>query len=365
MVNNFPPRVGGVENHVAELSRSLVGLGHSVLVVTLDATPSTEVWHGVRVIRLREYARVANILGFPGWGTRRKLTALLRAEHTDVVSVHTRFFPMSWVGMRAAKRAGVAVVHTEHGSGHVVSSSPVIACASRIVDFTVGRAVLRHADEVLGVSESVTEFVERLSGRDARVFYNAIAEVPQSAPGLNRPSHLVFVGRIVPGKGWDVFVRTVGTLRARGYAVTAEVLGDGGDLPALTELVARLGLSHVVTIRGRVSGADVRAALAGATLVNPTVLAEGFQTTLLEALAEGGRVVTYPVPGAAALQAAGYPVYVTADRDPEALAAGVAAGCDAVSDPRPAPALTAWYWPTRAQEYADLSERLLRSASKR
>lgn len=359
VVNNFPPRLGGVENHVAELSRELVQAGHEVAVVTLAATPSAEIWHGVRIVRLREYARVANILGFPGWGTRKLLSKMIREQEFDVVSIHTRFFPMSWVGLRASQRAGVPVVHTEHGSGHVVSSSPVIRIASRVVDFTMGRFVLRHADRVLGVSESVSSFVARLSGRSSTVFYNAIPDIPVSTPKAARPAHLVFVGRIVPGKGWDVFVNLVGALHDQNRDVSAEILGDGPDLPVLLKRVADLGLTEVVSVRGRVSSLEVRNALSGATLVNPTVLAEGFQTTLLEALAANGRVATYPVPGAAALQAEGHPIVITRQRDSQQLLTAVEQLINENSSERTHPPLDNWFWPKRAEDFAGVCSEVL------
>lgn len=365
VVNNFPPRLGGVENHVAELSKNLVSLGHQVLVVTLEATSRDEKWSGVRVIALREHVRISGILGFPGWGTRRRLTALLRSENVDVVSTHTRFFPMSWVGLRAAKCAQIPVVHTEHGSGHVVSASPLISAASRIVDYTVGRAVMRQADEVLGVSEAVTAFVKNLSGRSSRVFYNAIPDLPAVAPLRLRPEHLVFVGRIVPGKGWEAFVAVVEELRLQGYPVTGEVLGDGADMTKLVDLIGELSLEDVVMIRGRMPAQEVRAALSGATLVNPTVLSEGFQTTLLEALAETAQIVTYSVPGAEALRSAGHPVRVTASRDVHLLTQAVANLIDSKQPAKAKLPLDAWYWPTRAREYADLCAVVVRSGNAR
>ncbi len=351
------------------LAKELARQGHSPLVVTLGTEPGWSSDGGVRVLTLPEHFRVADILGFPGPGTRRRLTRLLRDERVDVVSVHTRFFPMSFVGSRAARRARLPLVHTEHGSDHVSSDSAVIRIASRVVDFTLGRAVLRSADRVLGVSENVVAFVHKLADVDAQVLYNAIDPTPVdtagqgSTPSGDRPNHLVFVGRLVAGKGWRDFLSAVAELQREGHNVTAEVLGDGPDRAALEALVDRLGLQDSATIRGRVTQDEVRRSVRGATLVNPTTLSEGFQTTLLEALAEHGRVVTYDVPGARTLQDHGAPVSIAPSRDQHSLVATLREALESPGDPAPDGFIDEWTWPARARQFAGVCATLRDSAT--
>ena len=355
IVNNFPPRAGGVEFHVQALARELAAQGHVPIVITLAGAPGRRTDGDVEVMELREHFRVADTLGFPGPGTRRALTRLLRAQRIDVVSVHTRFFPMTFVGLRAAAAAGIPVVHTEHGSDHVVTDSAVIRIASRLVDHTIGRWVLRHADRVLGVSEAVTAFVRRLAGVDADIFYNAI-EAPPSPPSKHpqNTSRAVFVGRLVPGKGWDAFLEALAAVHSTGTPITCDLVGDGPEMPRVRALVRELGIAPFVTIHGRLPQQKVRALLRGATLVNPTVLAEGFQTTLLEAVAEGGRVVTYAVPGAQRLRDEGAPVLITESNSVATLTALLRAEIGQGWSPASADAIDAWTWPTRARQFAEV-----------
>lgn len=363
VVNNYPPKVGGVEVHVHSLASHLRDLGHEVSVYTLGAPEGVAVEEGVRVVRQFEHMRIGGILGFPRLGATHRLTRDLRARRVEVVSIHTRFFPMSWIGLRAGHRAGAVVVHTEHGSGHVVSPSLLVRVGSRLVDLTVGRSVLRRSDAVLGVSEQVIDFVQRLSGVKGRVFYNAI-DSPVGPSSPRRPTRLVFVGRLVPGKGWEDFIEVVGQLVARGRPIRAELLGDGPDRADVERLIAARGLERAITVRGRVGADLVREALAGAVLVNPTVLAEGFQTTLLEALAENGQVVTYPVPGAAVLRDQGHPIEIVEQRASTALAQAVDRIIDSANQPDAAPrvALDDWFWPRRAREYAEICASVHRDA---
>lgn len=360
VVNNYPPRVGGVELHVQALARELATQGHQPLVVTLGDRPGPSVDEGVEVITLPERLRVANVLGFPPLGTRRRLRRLLRERNVEIVSVHTRFFPMSFIGVRAARAAAIPAIHTEHGSDHVVSNSTLVALASRLVDLTLGRWVLRNADKVLGVSESAVSFVKRLSGVDADVLYNAI-EAPEFQPTHwpNQAQKLVFVGRLVPGKGWETYLECVSNLHRQQFDVHGDVLGDGPDHDKMRERVRELGLEGVVTLHGRVTQTEVRRALRGATLLNPTVLAEGFQTTLLEAIAEGGRVITYPVPGASLLREQGAPVVVTNAKTPEAFSRELTTHFAAAWQQADAQVIEGWTWPVRARAYAEMCAALL------
>ncbi|RRD23656.1 glycosyltransferase family 4 protein [Actinomyces bowdenii] len=363
ITNTYPPRTGGLEFHVQHLAQGMAEQGHSVHVLTVSQEgPGRRRDGSVAVLTGRSRLPVADVISFPSPGTTRRIADYLAAEGIEVVSTHTRFFPMSLVGLQAARRAGIPVIHTEHGSGFVASASPVIAAGSRTVDLTWGRHVLRRADRVLAVSPQAADFVTRLSGVEAEVFYNAITPPVGTGRHSDRPSRLVFVGRVVDGKGWDAFLEALAALRRSGLEVDGELLGDGADLALARRRASELGLDGVVDIPGRVPAAQVRKRLDGATLVNPTVLSEGFQTTLLEAIAEGGRVVTFEVPGARLLRDSGAPVMICAQRTTASLVATLRG---LLADP-PAPAapelITPWTWPVRARQYSRIAQEILDGA---
>ena len=360
IVTNYPPRVGGVEKHVGALATRLVALGHRVTVFTLSDEPGVSVEDGIRVHRLPRRFPVAEVIAFPPLGTSRRLRRALRESGATVVSTHTRFFPMTWIGTRTARRVGIPSIHTEHGSDHVRAASPLVESASRAVDRTLGRRALRRATQVLAVSKDAAAFVRRLSGVESRLFYNAIdldewsvatGDLPAEATA---PTRVVFVGRLVPGKGWDTFLAACAEIqdlmRARG--VEAHVLGGGPDLEQSRQRVADLGIGDLTHVEGAVDSARVKEMLTGAVLVNASVLAEGFGITLLEAMAVGAQIVSYPIPAAPARLEAGAPVRIVDPPSVEELARQVA---DALDHPQPRVSddvLSAWSWETRAREYA-------------
>ncbi|MET0781327.1 MAG: glycosyltransferase family 4 protein [Microbacterium sp.] len=364
VVNNYPPRVGGVEKHVGALAAHLVRLGHRVTVFTLADRPGVTTEDGVRVHRLPRRLPVADVIAFPPPGTTRRLTAALRSSGVTVVSTHTRFFPLTWIGTRAARRAGIPSIHTEHGSDFVRASSRLVEFASRLVDRTLGRAALRRSSRVLAVSQDAADFVERLSGVESTLFYNAIDLDEWRVPGAvsaAAPSRVVFVGRLVPGKGWDTFLAACAALRdtMRERGIRAHVLGGGPDAQKCRDAVEAYGIGDITDLHGTVDSAFVREMLTGAVLVNASVLAEGFGITLLEATAVGAQIVSYPIPAAPVLAEHGAPVRIVDPPSVDELARQVA---DALEHPLPLITdedLATWSWETRARQYADLVDEVV------
>lgn len=366
VVNNYPPHVGGVERHVSSLAETLVASGHRATVVALDDTPGTSIVNGVAVIRIAQWLRVASVLSFPLPGATRRLFRELSTLNATALSTHTRFFPMSFVGVRLAKKLAIPAIHTEHGSGFVRGVSLPIALASRLIDVTVGRVVLKSATTVLAVSEAVAAFVSALSGVTAQVFYNAIAL--EQWPTRSTPSphaRFVFVGRLVPGKGWQVVLEAAAWLATNHprFVFSLDIVGDGPKAAEISTLVATLGLQNAVTLHGHVDASELSEIMGGAILVNPTTLAEGFQTSLVEALATGCSIVTYRVPGAQLLLDDGAPVIIVDHESAPSLAAAMLSAHQSPPPPYSAEKMAQWGWHARAESYlavvANATERLL------
>lgn len=341
-----------MERHVKSLATHLIADGHRVTVVTLGGGPGETVTDGIRVIRLGDWLRVGDVLSFPLPGATARILRMLEGAGVTAVSTHTRFFPMTVVGVRVARRLGVAVVHTEHGSGFVRGVNPLVGLASRLVDLTAGRWALRRAEIVLAVSEQVADFVARLAGVGARLFYNAVDVEVWRAAATHPRARLVYVGRLVPGKGWRELLAAAVALRARpGPRFEVALYGDGPEAGDLADEVRRLELGDLVTHHGQVGREVLAEGVAGAVLVNPTTLAEGFQTSILEVIAAGGRVVTYDVAGAGVLAADGAPVRVVPATE-DALVGAIIAELETPSPAYPGVRLARWGWGSRAQEYA-------------
>jgi glycosyltransferase involved in cell wall biosynthesis len=353
VLTNYPPHLGGVETHVEALSGELVRAGHRATVVCLagDVTARTdEDRAGVRVLSLRRHLDLGGVLAVPDRADWAAARAQLRDAGLTHVSVHTRYFPMTWLGLGLARRLGLPALLTEHGGGHVATASPVTTAAARQVDRTAGRRALRRADRVVAVSAAAADFVHRLSGRSVGVLGNGSDAAFWSAGARGLRRHVVFAGRLVAEKGWRTALECLAGLPAD---VTGTVAGDGPDRGAVERRVRDLGLAARVAVTGRLDRAALRTEFAGALYLNPSVAAEGFQTTLLEAGLAGARIATYDVGGAAEVVGSGgaHGVVVPAG-DAAALSRGVHDLLDDRSTGNRA-VLLRYDWPAVAGRFVD------------
>lgn len=316
VVGNYPPHLGGLENHVRSLAGELTRVGVRITVYNVEA--GTRTMDGVPVIGLGRHFDVSGVVAFPSRGATSFLERDLTDRGITHVSTHTRFFPATWLGIKVARGLGLPVLLTEHGGGHVRTGGIVPRLGARVIDSTMGRHALRSATEVLAVSRVAADFVKAMSGRTAPVCGNGIDLPRWRATSAPRPRrNLVFAGRLVREKGWREFLAVAATMPRD---VTALVAGDGPDARDVPAEVARLGLTGRVSISGEIPADRLRDQLAGSVYVNPSVAAEGFQTTLLEAAVAGARVATYPVGGSDEVFAGGVVGGIAPSGDVTALA---------------------------------------------
>jgi len=146
----FLPHKGGVENYVLQISKRLVKKGHDVFVVTSRLKDMAEEEHieGIKVIRI------------PAWDVLKDripvqvglFSALSKIKDIDVLVTNTRFYLLSFFAGIYSKLHKIPWLHIEHGTKQVDYSNLFIRYVSRVVDFTIGRWILRNA-VVSGVSQ--------------------------------------------------------------------------------------------------------------------------------------------------------------------------------------------------------------------
>lgn len=360
VTTNFAENHGGVQAHLGELLPRLVDRGIATTVIYLGERAQRHTDRGVDVIALRRRVDVKDVLGLPDPREWRALVREIRGRAlpggvVTRVATHTRFFPMSALGVRLGGQLGVPVVHTEHGAGSVVTGSAVLESGSKLVDATVGRWVLRRADRVIAVSAATAGFVHDLAGVGAVQIPNGIAVdewLPDGQVVVGGVRPLVFVGRVVAEKGWRDFLDVaIGVARATGVTRPVHVIGDGADTECAKAYAAGLGLA--VEWHGALGASAIRDLLVGSVFVNPSVAAEGFQLTQLEALVAGAAVTTYDVGVASDLRDSGVgEVEVVASGDVAALTAAAAAACSRIPLPPTREQVSRWDWETVADGYA-------------
>ncbi|MGP3980460.1 glycosyltransferase [Streptomyces sp. KR80] len=305
---------GGAEQQLRLLLRHL-----PVHCDVITLTNPGAVAHGIR----GDGTRVSHL----GMGGNRDVSALprlaraIRAGRYDLV--HTHLYRACVFGRIAARLAGVrAVLATEHSLGEAVIEGRPLTPGTRALYLATERlgsstvavsATVADRLRSWGVPEDRIHLVP--NGIDARLFrYDpALRTAARARLGIPEDAFVAGgVGRLVPGKRYDVLLRAVaGFPDARLLLV-----GDGPERAALRTLATELGFGDRALLLGErdgavEAGADRSAQLPGLlaamdVFVSPSA-EETFGLAVLEALAAGLPVLHVTCPAIDELPAAEAP----------------------------------------------------------
>lgn len=155
------------------------------------------------------------------------------------------------------------------------------------------KLVQEQVDGCIAVSKLVAFETTKMFGIDnIKVIYNGIDldRFGNGKPHENtEPIRLIFVGRLIPEKGVDLIIRSLGRISGSFFL---EIVGDGPCRKELEELSKVLGLSEKIAFMGFRN--DVEILLQKADLfVHPATWKEGFGITIIEAMATGVPCIAY------------------------------------------------------------------------
>jgi glycosyltransferase involved in cell wall biosynthesis len=313
-------QLGGGPAHVADL---LAGLDPKEFCVTVGAPAG-----GPYFERFREAgAEVVDVAADRlSPFTLGKVTRLIREREIRVVHSHGKGAGL--YGRLAARRAGVAAVHTFHGL-HYDGYPP----GARSAYIAMERGLARITHTIIHVSASQAERAGPLGlvpAERARVIVNGIdaarvraqlrpREGARTALGLD-PTALVLgtVARFDPVKGLETLLEAMGRLRQRRPGAVCLVVGDGPESGRLRARARRLGLGGTVVWAGPLP--DAARYFAALDVYVTASLGEGLPLGVLEAMASGLPVVATRVSGHVDTVADGVTGLLVPPRDPPALA---------------------------------------------
>jgi phosphatidylinositol alpha-1,6-mannosyltransferase len=331
VTNDFPPKVGGIQNYLWDLWSRLDPASFVVLTANSDdnaaAFDAEQAARGVRIERVP-----GSILFFPTPQAQRAVARCVEAHGIDLVLLDPAL-PLGLLGPRLDVPYGVIL----HGAevtvpgrlpaaraalARVLRHSSVVISAGGYPAAEARRAAPGLTAPVVDVPPGVDTAAAPLTAPERRAA-RARLGLPPTAPLL------VSVSRLVPRKGMDVLIEAANRLAPSYPDLVVAIAGDGRERSRLERLAARSPLD--VRVLGRVSGED-RAALLGAGDV--FVMAchnrwagleqEGFGIVFLEAAAAGVPQVAGQSGGAPEAVLDGTTGLVVADpSDPGAVAEAI------------------------------------------
>lgn len=309
---------------------------------------------GVRVIHL-------GMRGNRDLSAVGRLTRLIRDGRYDLV--HTHLYRACVYGRIAARLAGVrAAVATEHSLGRAEIEGRPLTRGIRALYLSterLGAATVAVSSTVAGRLRDWGVPAERIrlvpNGIDAdryrfdpdrRLAVRAALGIPDDAFVVGG------VGRLVPGKRFDVAVRAVAALPGARLLLA----GDGPEAGALRDLAARLGAADRIRLLGE-CGADgsgpvpgVPALLSAVDTFVSTSREESFGLAAVEALAAGLPVLHDACPAIDDLSAAHAPGATRIAGSPDELTAVLRQRIQARPDRSPPPRAVGHYDIRRSSE---------------
>jgi 1,2-diacylglycerol 3-alpha-glucosyltransferase len=307
----FFPELGGIQDSVATIGRSLGQRGHRVEIYAPrysrrdyrqigSAVGERDLGANVRVRRRRS-------LPFPS-STRQSRAALLSpvswvrlglASKPDVIHVHS-FFGIGLEALFNAACLGVPVIGTNHttiaGFAPFIPVKPELAAAyvmwfynrcsyvtapSRSVFDELGPARLRRPHRVVSNPIDTSLFAPADDGERAAL---------RAELGLTRPT-VTYAGRLGPEKNIEVLLRAVALLVDGDAAPDLALAGHGSHEAALRGLAGELGIAHRVRFLGTLAQARLARLLRASDAFAIMSTSETQSMVLLQAMASGIPVI--------------------------------------------------------------------------
>jgi len=292
VTNEFPPRIGGIQTHVYELSKALVKLGHQVCVLTRlkdTSLPQKETWEGINIFRCK---LVDSHLVY-NWQLRRKLRHLIRTFNIEVIHVH---------GMRplvASKNLGIPVIFTNHTSSFIKRSRQGENIQRKMLK------QLKAASTILAPSQILVEQTRATGYTGPIKFISNGVDVEKFCPGasdvrakLKIPDHafvIIMAGRLHAVKGVVYLAEAISTINHPDLHVI--VVGEGGERIEFETIIQSSPCAGRVHMLGFIPNNDMPEIYRAADVAILPSLMEATSITGLEAMACGLAVIGTNVGG--------------------------------------------------------------------
>lgn len=289
-------QLGGAETVSIDLANALSKRGVEVAYSAAPGPLETRLEAGVRFAETPPLER-ATFLRF-----LRGFAAVLRSFEPDVVHVQGATLALSARALSRFVRRRFAVVLTHHSTSYRRAperlSGPLLRAAC---DHMIAISSVKY-EQFIAMGFAATKVSLIPNFVNCQAIQNASThsdrERLRAELGLTGSESVVaMAGRMIPGKGFDVFLRSVAACAARmNHPLVGLALGDGPERAALQRLAASLPGPARFLLPGYRRDVTSLLSLCSAVLF-PSTLTEVLPMALIEASAAGLPIVCSDIPG--------------------------------------------------------------------
>ncbi|XP_030378132.1 phosphatidylinositol N-acetylglucosaminyltransferase subunit A [Scaptodrosophila lebanonensis] len=295
----FYPSIGGVEEHVYNLSQMLLSHGHKVIVLTHaygDCSGVRYLTHGLKVYYLPIKVCYNQCILPTAVCNVPLLRAVLLRERIEVVHGHSAFSALAHEAIMVGALLGLKTVFTDHSLFGFADLSATLT--NRMLEINL--SMVNHCICVSHIGKENTVLRARVSKHRVSVIPNAVDTALFTPDPSQRPTNgtinIVVASRLVYRKGIDLLAGVIPRFKHTPN-INFIIVGDGPKRDLLEEIREKTNMQHRVEIVGAVDHAKVRDVLVRGHIFVNTSLTEAYCMAIVEAAACGLQVVSTSVGG--------------------------------------------------------------------
>uniref|UniRef100_A0A6B2EC60 phosphatidylinositol N-acetylglucosaminyltransferase n=1 Tax=Phlebotomus kandelakii TaxID=1109342 RepID=A0A6B2EC60_9DIPT len=298
----FFPNMGGVEEHIFNLSQCLLEKGHKIIVVTHSYGERIGIRYmtnGLKVYYLpiktfyNQCILPTMICNIP------LLRDILLRERIEIVHGHSAFSALAHEMMLVASLLNLRVIFTDHSLFGFADLSAVVT--NKFLQISL--CTCNHCICVSHIGKENTVLRASVPAHKVSVIPNAVDTALFTPNPIKRPQDdtitVVIVSRLVYRKGIDLLVGIISKISQMPNMRHVNFLigGDGPKRGLLEEIREKNNMQDRVTLLGPLEHSKVRDVLAQGHIFLNTSLTEAYCMAIVEAAATGLQVVSTRVGG--------------------------------------------------------------------
>lgn len=289
---HYPPKLGGAQRRIKDLSEKLFKKGHNVSVFTSNIgcknkkVDSSKRNIHVKYLKSWEFAHTPII---PSLGKQ------LMTARGDLMHIHIAQAMVPEVASKIARKRNIPYIC------HIRGDPP----ASGFFGFLLPlykkiflKRVLKKADRIICLNEDY----KKLFSRKYNLPLSKIVVIPNATDfeivkkiKKRKVKKILFVGRFTSEKNIHSIISSLRLLK--NTKVQLILVGEGPDLKKLKEIVRQNRLTGRVEFTGRLEGVNLYKKYLEADLFILPSTTECFSSTLLESMATATPIIASDIPG--------------------------------------------------------------------